>query len=976
MAMNLSGPVHHFDAFISHSRVDSEWVRRLKSALEEKGVKVWLDHDEIRPGDLFVTNLELGLNDSTAVLIVVSPEAMQSRWVEEEYARALSQANDRERRVIPCLLRDAVLPGFLAGRQWVDFRDDSKFVDSLEHLIFGLRGRSSEPPERTAPPAAPQAFLVPPPYPVPDLVGREKTLALVRQTLSQRESHRLFGLYGLPGIGKTALALAIAYDSEIQQLFDHNVIWVGLGRKPDLLTLLGNVGTQLGIDPSELTALTTVSARRQRLRDALAARPVLVIIDDAWRLDDARAFKVGNEQSAHLVTTRQLHIALEFAESQSRVEAIQELGQTESLDLLSRYVPQLVHDLTATSEALAKALGRLPLALIIIGSFLRREGFSGQRSRLRKALDRLANADGMLQLRTSRPDGDGTVPGEAEAIPTSLWEVIGMSYDELDAAAQRLLSSLSAFPPKPNTFSEDAACAVSATDNEAINALVDAGLLEWSAVDLGNTDQDRYTVHQTIESYARALQRDETEQAQIYERMVRFYVDLVTNHDGLHRGYRSLEVESANICAALRGAHERGLASVFLGGMRALFWYLESLGLYPAAEEFLQRAESFALEIGDKEMLAATLNGRARIARKQGKYAEAEEWARSGLDTSREELVTCKLLGNLSGILANLGRYREAAAYLDRAIADASKMGDLDQLSTLLRQTGAVAMNLGDLDRAEECLGQALEAATSGRLGRQQGRICAFLGELHIMRGEYRLAEELLGQGLAKAEEIGNREIECICRHELGTLEFKRGRDRAGERLLRASLQIARSMGHQERMSHVLAELTLLKIEAGALASAPTYMSEARQIADAIGHPRRIAYLMVLAARLAAARGRHQDAEGLAGSALDLARATEHWWNTGVALLALGDARLGLDRWTEALAAYEALLARARVTAVPELTAEALFGSARARSAAGDSEGALTAAAESQALFAAIGHRGTRRLQRWLVDNRMSPLPS
>ena len=521
-------------------------------------------------------------------------------------------------------------------------------------------------------------------------------------------------------------------------------------------------------------------------------------------------------------------------------------------------------------------MGHLPLALIIIGSFLRHESFSGQRSRLRRALDRLANADGMLQLRTSHLEGDGTVPGEAEAIPKSLWEVIGLSYDELDPAARRLLSSLSAFPPKPNTFSEDAACAVSETDAEAINALVDAGLLEWSMADPGNADQDRYTVHQAIESYARGLQRDQASEARLYERMVRFYVELVTNHDGLHRGYRSLEVESLNICAALRGAHARGLAGVFLGGMRALFWYLESLGLYPAAEEFLQRAESFALEIGDKEMLAGALNGRARIARKQGKYAEAEAWARSGLDTSQEELVTCKLLGNLSGVLANSGKYRDAAAYLDRAIADAAKMSDPDQLSTLLRQQGAVRMSLGELDQAEESFRQAMEAATAGRLGRQHGRICAFLGELHILRGRYAVAEELLGQGLAKAEEIGNREIECICRHELGTLALKRGHDRLGERLLRASLEIARSMGHQERTSHVLAELALLKLEAGALASAPTYMDEARQIADAIGHPRRIAYLMVLAARLAAAHGRHQDAAGLAVSALDLSRATEH----------------------------------------------------------------------------------------------------
>jgi tetratricopeptide (TPR) repeat protein len=972
MAMNLSGSGgQQFDVFISYSTVDAAWARRLKDALAERGLSVWLDRDEIRAGDLFFKNLGHGLRESAAFLIVVSPESMQSRWVEEEYAQALAQGNDREFRIIPCLLRDAPLPVFLAGRKQVDFRDDSKFFDSLETLLLGLRGKSYDPSTSATLATAPRRCLVPPPYPVPDLVGREQTLTLVRQTLSQRERNRLFGLYGLPGIGKTALALAIAYDPEIQQLFGYNIIWVGLGRNPDLLALLGALGAQLGIDPNELSALTTVMARRQRLREALAALPVLVIIDDAWRFDDALSFKIGNEQSAHLVTTRQLHIALDFAESQSRVEVIQELGQKESLELLTRYVPQLVRDLASTSEALAQAVGRLPLALIIIGSYLRRETFAGQQSRLRKALDRLADAEGMMHVRGSHLATEGIAQGDAEAIPTSLWEVIGLSYDVLDPAAQRLLRSLSAFPPKPNTFSENAACAVSLTDADAINTLVDCGLLEWSMVEPGDADQDRYTVHQTIDSYARARQDDQSEQAHLYERMVRFYIELVTYNDGLNRGYRSLEIDSANICAALRGAHARGLADVFLHGMRALFWYLESLGLYPAAEEFLQRAESFALEIDDKEMLASILNGRARIARKQGKYAEAEEWARTGLETSHDELVSCKLLGNLGGVVANLGRYREAAAYLDRALAEAAKMNDADQLSTLLRQKGAVAINLGEFDRAEDSFRQGLEAAAAAQLGRQHGRICAFLGELHVLRGKYTLAEELLKQGLAKAVEIGNREVECICRHELGTLEWKRGRDRAAERLLRESLKLARSMGHQERTSHVLGELTSLKIETGALEAAAAYMGEAREIAKAIGHPRRICYLMVLAARLATAHGRYEEAAEVAGSALDLARASEHWWNTGAALLALGDAQLGLERSSEALITYEALLARARAAAVPELAAAALFGTARVKAATGGLRSALDAAAESQALFAGIGHRGTRKLERWLADSRV-----
>jgi hypothetical protein len=70
--------------------MDKPWVIRLKKALEEHGLKVWLDQDEIRPGTPFVDALEKGLDESRSVVLVVSPEAMESGWVREEYYRALS----------------------------------------------------------------------------------------------------------------------------------------------------------------------------------------------------------------------------------------------------------------------------------------------------------------------------------------------------------------------------------------------------------------------------------------------------------------------------------------------------------------------------------------------------------------------------------------------------------------------------------------------------------------------------------------------------------------------------------------------------------------------------------------------------------------------------------------------------------------------------------------------------------------------
>jgi hypothetical protein len=149
--------VEEFDVFLSHHSGDKPWVIALKAALVERGVKVWLDQDEIRPGDLFIDALEHGIQVSRCVAVVVSPESLKSAWVKEEYQRALVLSNSlrRELRIIPCVLRNAELPGFLASRHFVDFRDPARFDDRVNDLCHGITGHKLEKTVRAASPIAP-----------------------------------------------------------------------------------------------------------------------------------------------------------------------------------------------------------------------------------------------------------------------------------------------------------------------------------------------------------------------------------------------------------------------------------------------------------------------------------------------------------------------------------------------------------------------------------------------------------------------------------------------------------------------------------------------------------------------------------------------------------------------------------------------------------------------------------------------------
>lgn len=150
-----------FDVFLSHSSVDKPWVIKLKDDLQRYGVSVWLDKDEIRPGDLFAEALESGLDNSRSMAIIVSPESIRSGWVKEEYYRALSLEKNRGSsvQIIPVLLRDADLPGFLNSRNRVDFRDESNYAQKVLDLVWGITGeKTTQLLELSAPP--PSTLLI------------------------------------------------------------------------------------------------------------------------------------------------------------------------------------------------------------------------------------------------------------------------------------------------------------------------------------------------------------------------------------------------------------------------------------------------------------------------------------------------------------------------------------------------------------------------------------------------------------------------------------------------------------------------------------------------------------------------------------------------------------------------------------------------------------------------------------------------
>jgi hypothetical protein len=60
--------------FISHSQHDADWARKFAQALKQRGVSVWFDEFDVRPGESMPDALESGLRSSDVIVAVLDSE--------------------------------------------------------------------------------------------------------------------------------------------------------------------------------------------------------------------------------------------------------------------------------------------------------------------------------------------------------------------------------------------------------------------------------------------------------------------------------------------------------------------------------------------------------------------------------------------------------------------------------------------------------------------------------------------------------------------------------------------------------------------------------------------------------------------------------------------------------------------------------------------------------------------------------------
>lgn len=136
--------------FISHSHHDKSFVRRLVGDLRNANLHVWLDEQELAPGDSVIAKVSQGLKDTDYLVAVLSRSSMQSKWVQAEVNAVLNdQLSGIGVAVLPVLIEDVDIPPLLRDRLYADFRVEYK--QGLDALIRAFRQEDLVPLLKTTP---------------------------------------------------------------------------------------------------------------------------------------------------------------------------------------------------------------------------------------------------------------------------------------------------------------------------------------------------------------------------------------------------------------------------------------------------------------------------------------------------------------------------------------------------------------------------------------------------------------------------------------------------------------------------------------------------------------------------------------------------------------------------------------------------------------------------------------------------------
>jgi DNA-binding SARP family transcriptional activator/tetratricopeptide (TPR) repeat protein len=585
-------------------------------------------------------------------------------------------------------------------------------------------------------PAAPAGFA-----------GRLRELRSLTGWLDDRASRAgpaIVTISGIPGVGKTALALYWAHQE--QRRFPDGQLYVNLGgfdASPSPVSPTDALAwflESLGVPASQVPA--GLEARASLYRSLLAGKRMLIMLDNARDEAQVRPLLPGSAACMVLATSRNHFTGLVAAEGARPlvldVLAVSEAGQL----LASRLGTERVKAEPLAAAGLISLCSRLPLALAIAAA----------RAATRPALPLAAIAD---ELRDAGRRLDSLDAGDPA---TSIKAVFSWSRRLLSDPAARMFRLLGTHPGPDISAAAAASLAAipEAPARSALSELARASLAYEQA-------PDRFTLHDLLRAYAAEL-ADDGERHSSLQRVLDFY--LHTAHAAVSLAYPA--ARQISLRPPEPGAEPERLASPgqALAWLRAEHRVLLALATAAGRDGF--DAHAWQLPAVLQEYLA-----------RHGHY---RDWAA----TQREALAAAARLGDeaaradahrsLADALIQLGSWADARHHLRESLSLYRSLGGHAGLAGYYCSMDRLSDALGDHTAALQHARRALRIYRMA--GDQAGQATALngVGWYHALMGNTQKALSHCNQALAMHRAAGNRFGEATTLDSLGYCHHQAGR--------------------------------------------------------------------------------------------------------------------------------------------------------------------------------------------------------
>lgn len=599
----------------------------------------------------------------------------------------------------------------------------------------------------TSQPAHPPANNLP--APMTSLVNRLRDTANVAGLLTSGDV-RLLTLLGPPGIGKTRLAIHTA--GQVAPYFQDGIRFVDLAPLTDATLVLPTIANVLSIAETGVTPLL------DRLRAALAAKELLLVLDNCEQVLDAageiglllrgcKGLKVlATSRTPLLLAGEHEYVLPPLSLPPHNLAATMpppQLLTYEAVQLLVVRIRQHQPDFVVTSANgaaitdICQRLDGLPLALELAAAALRRMTIRQLAAMLQD------EAQWLHELHSPARD----LPSRQQ----TLYQAIGWSYDLLDGAQQAIFRQLGVFV---GGFTAVAAQSVCDADQATLDHLTEHNLLTRAP--------ERWQMLEMIREFALA-QMDNAERSLVQQRHTAYFVDQADQK--LAVSLAAITQDHDNFCTALAAAIAAQDAYRALTLCIKLIWFWEMNG---HLRQWISLVRAALALPAATDLRFDLLERMATLAFQVHQFDVAEEFVDQLQVLARQPndpLPLARVLNLQGRILIEQGELARAAAVLQANEWLARQIPYRFNPGCPLAQLGEVALMRGDWAKAAQQLHEALSLLTRGEENLYTGIFMAMahtdLAELALVHNDPAQARHHCTQVLPYARQYLRR-LHCL----------------------------------------------------------------------------------------------------------------------------------------------------------------------------------------------------------------------